>query len=152
MLKNILGSTETMELYISSGEYEIDETIKLDFDVKISGNETSTTLKRSGGLLTVDSISNTTISEDKPIFLIGSINNPESPLIKKGITIENLCIDSRFSIGQVSNSILINERNTRNPLKKININNIRFIGPDSVSQNNTQEIPICYQRKILLAT
>ena len=144
MLSKTLRSVEIPEVYISSGEYEIGETIVIDFDLKISGNKNSSILKRSGNLLTVNLLADGSISNDKPILLIGSKDGTYIPDIENGVTVENIIFNSDITTGEVSNSILITEERARHTFT---VQGCKFIGPRGLSQNSRQELPVCVQFK-----
>jgi hypothetical protein len=144
MLSKTLRSIEIPEVYISSGEYEIDETIVIDFDLKISGNKNSSVLKRSGNLLTVNLLADGSISDDKPMFIMGSSDSTYITDIDNGVTIENLIFNTDITTGEVSNSILIKEERARHTFT---VQGCKFLGPSGLSQNSRQELPVCVQFK-----
>ena len=144
MLSKTLRSIEIPEVYISSGEYEVSETIVVDFDLKISGNKNSSVVKRSGDLLVVNLVSDASISNNKPIFLIGSNDGTYIPDINNGVTIEDIIFDCSVTTGEVSNSILITDERSRHTFT---VQGCKFLGPESISQNSRQELPICVQFK-----
>ncbi|MDB2481581.1 hypothetical protein N9W84_00275 [bacterium] len=144
MLSKILRSIEIPEIYISSGEYEVSDTIEIDFDLKIKGNKTSSVLKRSGNLLLVNNVSDGSISNDKPMLLIGKQDATAIPDIDNGVSIEDIIFNCAITSGEVSNSILITDGRSNHTFR---ISGCKFIGPSGISQNSRQEVPICVQFK-----
>ena len=133
----IFPNIERPSILLENGEHVIDETIILDFDIKISGTGRNSIVLKSGSI-SLGSVYTGNADASTSAFLIGSDVDTESTNIVNGVTLSNFTYKSNSTnLSNVGVAIALCQ-----PISKSSVdisknatyvfNNINFVGPTSI--------------------
>ena len=125
-------------ILLENGEYEIDETIIINFDVTISGSGPNTIITKSASFGTGEPLTGDDVDFSTAAFLIGQDSNTPSDNIIYGITLKNFTYYvNDANLTNVGCAIVISQ-----PLSKLGTNysreaqftieNVIFNGPSTI--------------------
>jgi hypothetical protein len=124
------------EILIEAGNYVVEESIVVDYDVTISGVGPGTVIERDKDLhapYSSDKVDMTTA-----IFLVGSSPGMASSLIESGVTFKNFTYRSVTNLVEVAcfvalSQVISKDGTDVSPDAIFRFENINFIGPESIA-------------------
>jgi hypothetical protein len=124
-------------IFICSGTYEIDSTILIDFDLKITGSGPNTNLTKTGSIATGTSLTGDAVDMSTALFMIGGGIDSNAADIVSGVELSNFTYTTSSLLTNVGVVIALTQ-----PLVKSSVviarratykfNNINFLGPSSI--------------------
>jgi hypothetical protein len=134
--KKIFPDLNPPAIFIEGGEYIIDETITIDFDLSISGCGPTTVIKRDPDFVASGTYSSPNVNMGSAIFLIGKSQNDESDDIVYGVTLKNFTFVSPL-IKKVTCTIALTQPIIKSsvevsPDAVYRFEGITFIGPELI--------------------
>jgi hypothetical protein len=129
----------TPVIWIDQGDYEVDETIVVDFDVKISGAGPDTIIRRSTSFAAGTEPSSGYVDFGNAVFLVGKTSESGSERLIRGVTFSDFTYESNEeNLNAVSCVIsitqpLVKTGDSANRHNVFRVQNINFIGPSTIS-------------------
>jgi len=125
-------------ILIEAGEYEVQETILLDFDIKISGVGPNTVIRKSDSLTYGITYDSDKVDMGTAAFMIGGGSDQASDLIVNGVSLSNFTYKSKETmVSGVGCAIALTQLIQRagtviSPGASYRFENISFQGPDDI--------------------
>nr|BDD46258.1 hypothetical protein 90 [bacterium] len=128
----------TPTIYIDQGDYEISETIVVDFDVKICGAGPDTVLQRTGSFATGTTPSSGNIDFGDAVFLVGTTSEEGASRIENGVTFSDFSYHVSEDIEAVCCMIsithpLVKSGGNAGRFATYRVQNVNFIGNENIN-------------------
>lgn len=129
-------------IFIKEGEFDIENTILLDFDITIRGTGPGTVLRRAGNIITGVAYPGNNYDLSTAVFIIGAGVDSASSYITHGVTLKDFVYKTSDTYSDTGVVIALTQDKDTSPNASYRVEGVSFIGSSDLEAGVVEEIGI----------